>query len=351
MTPLIKTIINVLLFILLIAAIVSKVLDILIMPFKMALGFKFSLTSICCQIAHGLLIPASIMKDEKRDHHVIKSKVKETQKLYVTLGPNAQNLSQGNRAIFKNSTDKFDPIDSCDQLHLSHSSPDCVSLHTADELISNYVDVIKNHLKENPSITQLDLYGHSMGGAILTKVLERIQLNGNEEPFQKLESYNIVIDRTFNSLTKVTTTTDGSFGMLPIAAPLIWLLGWQINPQDTINNILKRPQADTTIYISTSDTDGQLGSAKLSIDGIYSPDNTEGVSIKYRITQKGHNDADVLAKLLNGYRSPNKKPSPPLDTDSLMAKELHPAQQHTKTQRRRGSLAAPNEHQYPGPKY
>lgn len=217
--------------------------------------------------------------------------------------------------------------------------------------MSLYVDVIKIHLNENPSIKQLDLYGHSMGGAILTKVLERIQLNGNEAPFQKLESYNIVIDRTFNSLTKVTTTTDGSFGMLPVAVPLIWLLGWQITPKDAINNILKRPQAKTTIYISTSKTDGQLGSAKLSKDGIIRPD-PKGVSIKYRITLCGHNDQDRVAKFLNGYRSPNNQPSPPLATDPLMAKQMHSdSPQRNKTPRRRGSMAHhANEDQHPSRK-
>ncbi|MDA9832735.1 hypothetical protein N9C31_03855 [Gammaproteobacteria bacterium] len=257
-----------------------------------------------------------------------------------------------NVQFLKTSTSTIDTIDSYDQLHLSHSSPDCLSLHTADELISNYVDVIKIHLNENPSIKQLDLYGHSMGGAILTKVLERIQLNGNEAPFQQLESYNIVIDRTFSSLTKVTTTTDGSFGMLPIAVPLMWLLGWQINPKDTINNILKRPQADTTIYISTSLTDGQLGSAKLSRDGINSPDNGKGVSIKYRITARGHNDEDGVAKFLNGYRSPNNQPSHPLATDPLMAKQMQSdSPQRNKTLRRRGSMAhLANENRPQGPK-
>ncbi len=332
-----RVIINILLFLILVVAALSRLIDFIFKPMgwvlsRVGLNIFFNPITVLCRIlAHRILIPASLFKktnEETQKKELISNKFvpsssndtyskmiggapAKVSKLVITLGGNAEYLPEQVAAVIGTElsveNDDYANIKPFSRLALSHSDPVFAAASTVDDKVNDYVSCIKKTLESSEDISELSFYGRSMGGAILTKVLEKINLKRceGESPFSRLEKCDIVIDRSYESLSKVLRSYDGQFGFLPVASLLLPVLGWELNTKAAIENICKMRHPDdkvTNIYINTANRDQILGSGRLSADTVSSSDK---VNIYSQFTNKGHNDIDPEAFSTSEYTHVN----------------------------------------------
>lgn len=193
----------------------------------------------------------------------------EEDNLTFVLGPNAENITQA-RARFN--YDELDERQKDSVITLAHFTKDQIGHpYTIDTVVTKYVERLKEVVNENSGAKNVRLVGHSMGGAILTAVLERAL---SDKDFEG-KSFELCADRTFTDLWSVTSSRGGS-GFLYVAGPLLSLLGWNINPHKAMENIIaKYPERDIKIYINTAKDDEMLGAGKLRGDNYASNGNVK----------------------------------------------------------------------------
>ena len=315
---LLKVLINLLIALFWMVLLISRLIDLCLMkPLGLILAgvglLNYSdltnpITFYSRKLVHYLLIPASAFERDKSHKTTEKIATEFIQNgnngaaisnLFITLGGNADYI---NEESAKDLASRFYGKKTFSMLILSHSDPKCAASVTASELVDNHVRQIRMALMKCRGITNICLYGWSMGGAILSKVLSIINqkkadahmMKKADLPFKSLETCSIFVDRSFESLTKLTRCTDAFFGYLPMAS-LIWpLLGWQICPKLAIRDICEKPSdMSVSIYINTARNDDMLGSGKLTNKGLFSSCKT---TVHSRVSDLSHNsiDKDVL---------------------------------------------------------
>lgn len=256
---------NVILLVLLAITLVSRAFDfIFLKPISFFVDREIvnPITVLICKLVHFILIPVSAFKGITSQTNVSNNPYINCNKdeLFVTLGGNAEFLSnlyevyippQPAQNIYK-------------ELNLSHSDPELSSAISAADLVNHYTKKIGDELG---GATKLCLVGRSMGGAILALVLQNIieKKEKNEKPFDQLKEFEIVIDRSFETLSKVCNSK-GHFGYLPVASIILPLLGWEIDTKAAIEASSKKPGVDLTVIVQSCAEDDLLGSGKLGRD-------------------------------------------------------------------------------------
>jgi|GEM_PF-4495001 len=250
---------NVILLVLLAITLVSRAFDfIFLKPISFFVDREIvnPITVLICKLAHFILIPASAFKRITSNKTNLSSYNKD--ELFVTLGGNAEFLSSIYEVYIppKCTQDIF-----YKQLNLSHSDPELSSAISAADLVNHYTKKIGDELGD---ATKLCLVGRSMGGAILALVLQNIieKREKEEKPFNQLDKFEIVIDRSFETLSKVCNSK-GHFGYLPVASIILPLLGWEIDTKAAIEASSKKLGSDLTVIVQSCVEDDMLGSGKL----------------------------------------------------------------------------------------
>lgn len=276
---------NVILLVLLAITLVSRAFDfIFLKPISFFVDREIvnPITVLICKLVHFILIPASAFKGITSKTIVpnnfnLPIKYKED-KLFVTLG--------GNNEFIKSLYEVYIPpkvkMNFYKQLNLSHSDPELSSAISAADLVNHYTKKIRDELG---GATKLCLAGRSMGGAILALVLQNIieKKEKNEKPFDQLTEFEIVIDRSFETLSKVCNSK-GHFGYLPVASIILPLLGWEIDTKAAIEASEKKLGSNLKVIVQSCAEDDMLGSGKLGSACLRKDDI-------YVVKQILHNDA------------------------------------------------------------
>lgn len=255
---------NVILLVLLAITLVSRAFDfIFLKPISFFVDREIvnPITVLICKLVHFILIPASAFKGITSKTNVSNNSdlLREHNKdqLFVTLGGNAEFLSNLYEVyIPPRRKQNFDK-----ELYLSHSDPELSSAISAADLVNHYTKKIGDELG---GATKLCLVGRSMGGAILALVLQNIieKKEKKEIPFDQLTEFEIVIDRSFETLSKVCNSK-GHFGYLPVASIILPLLGWEIDTKAAIDALLKKQGLNLKVIVQSCVEDDMLGSGKL----------------------------------------------------------------------------------------
>ena len=260
---------NVILLVLLAITLVSRAFDfIFLKPISFFVDREIvnPITVLICKLFHFILIPASAFKGITSKTNVpnnfnLPIKYKEDE-LFVTLG--------GNVEFIETLYQVYNPTEVIfyKQLNLSHSDPELSSAISAADLVNHYTMKIGAELGD---ANKLCLAGRSMGGAILALVLQNIieKKEKKENPFTQLTEFTIVIDRSFETLSKVCNSR-GHFGYLPVASIILPLLGWEIDTKAAIDASVKKQGLNLKVIVQSCTEDDMLGSGKLGMGSLRS---------------------------------------------------------------------------------
>jgi hypothetical protein len=296
---------NVILLVLLAITLVSRAFDfIFLKPISFFVDREIvnPITVLICKLVHFILIPASAFKGITSKTNETPSFIKrDSSQLFVTLGGNGEFIESVNQVC----TLYYVLGISYKQLNLSHSDPELSSAISAADLVNHYTKKIGDELGD---AKKLCLAGRSMGGAILALVLQNIieKNEKKEKPFDQLKEFEIVIDRSFETLSKVCNSR-GHFGYLPVASIILPLLGWEIDTKAAIEASEKKLGSNLKVIVQSCAEDDLLGSGKLGKASLRS------CNIIHLEKQILHNDArsqinsndfpvpdDVLPRKING---------------------------------------------------
>ena len=263
--------VNVLLTVLLAVAIVARVLEFMPIPLVgmqrgSVLGFGSWLCAKFRFLAHDIIILGSLKNSGGTIEYEPDSSSKVTEKLSFVLGRGVASVHETQKLLgpYKGSRE------GCRAYILPHfATRELDGACTADTLANRYVEELHKYVWQNPSATEIKLIGIDVGGAALALTLEKVLVDSR---FKDIKDFKLCIDESFTSLGKVTRST-GVFGFLYPAGPLLSLLGWNLSPAGSIENILAKhgSDRDVKIYTSSSKPYGRLfGKGLLSEQSCFS---------------------------------------------------------------------------------
>ncbi len=236
---------NIMLAILLVGAIVAKVLAMLPIPLigqKMGsvLGFGSWLLAEYRFLAYRMLMPGNSEYPKKTTEYA--RGAGEVTKLSFVLGGKMAANDSGSLSGSDNkqglrmySLPYFAP---------SNLNGDC----TVDMLSRKYVEELAKYVSKNPQATEINLTGAGLHSAILALALEKVLVDVR---FSSIKNFNLCLNESFTSLGGVTRGT-GVLGFLYPAGPLLSVIGWNLSPASSRENILAKYNSKVKIKISSS---------------------------------------------------------------------------------------------------
>ena len=265
--------VNMLLTVLLVFAFVARILAVMPIPLLGAergsvLGFGSWLLAKFRLLAHDIIILGSLRNSGETIEYEADSSSKDVEKLSFVLGRCVASVHDTQKLLGPYKGDKA----GCRAYILPHFAArglegDC----TADILANKYVEELHKYVTQNPNVTEIKLIGADVGGAIFALTLEKVLVDPR---FNNIKDFKFCIDESFTSLGKVTRST-GVFGFLYPVGPLLSLLGWNLSPAASIENILAKHSLDRDrnikIYMGSSKSYGRLfGKGLLSEQSCFS---------------------------------------------------------------------------------
>ena len=258
-------------------------------PSKPVLGLGKSGLDRVRRFLHSKIIPASHQEGHDEDSDAPDNS-NNPSKLVFVLGGMGRN-AKGKKGV-ENSYNNNGDTNDCNAYYLSHLGTKNVSI---DKLVDLYVDKLAEKLLEGNKVTSIKLVGHCMGGAIFTLALEKML---SDKRFKDITDFELCADRTFASLSDAANNFKGySFDFMgySLVSPILTLLGWNLRPSESIENILENYKNDSrrniSIYINSAKEDGWIGSGALQYDAyssrgnvkIYGKQFSEGTPYKQHI--------------------------------------------------------------------